>query len=135
MALYVLDACALIALAENEEGADKLTNYLASDEDACLVHSLNFCEVYYQARRRTSADEASALINGLLGLGFVERADLDGAFWKAVGDLKSMHRKVSQADCCAVALANRLDTVLVTSVHHALDALADADVCKIEFFR
>jgi|CXWL01.1.fsa_nt_gi uncharacterized protein with PIN domain len=49
MASLVFDACALIAFAYDEDGADLLETYLASEENTCFVHSLNFCEFYYQA--------------------------------------------------------------------------------------
>ena len=62
MALYVFDACALIALADQEEGADYLASLLANDENTCFVHSLNFCEVYYNAHRNSSESEAKAII-------------------------------------------------------------------------
>ncbi len=43
---YVFDACALIALADDEAGADVLESYLVGRDNVCFVHSLNFCEVY-----------------------------------------------------------------------------------------
>lgn len=135
MADYVFDACALIALADDEEGADLLEDYLASEDSVCYVHSLNFCEVYYHAHRLGSEKEAKDLIEEFLGLGFVERNDLDKEFWQHAGDLKSVHKKVSLADCAAIALALRLDAVLVSSDHHELDALAERGICRIEFFR
>lgn len=48
MARLVFDACALIALAEKEEGADLLASFLEIDENTCFVHSINLCEVYYR---------------------------------------------------------------------------------------
>jgi predicted nucleic acid-binding protein len=135
MASLVFDACALVAFAYDEEGADLLEIYLASDENTCFVHSLNFCEFYYQAYRRSSKHDAAKLVDEFLELGLVLRDDMDVEFWQDAGDLKAIYKKVSLADCCAVALAQRLDAELVTSDHHELDALADLGVCKIAFFR
>ena len=135
MALLVFDACALIALADREQGADYLASLIANDENTCFVHSLNFCEVYYNAYRIKSQDEAEALIDGFLKLGFVLRDDMDRDLWLGAGELKAIYKKVSLADCFAITLADRLDAELVTSDHHELDTLADQGVCKILFFR
>ncbi|MCW5961380.1 MAG: PIN domain-containing protein [Pyrinomonadaceae bacterium] len=135
MSAYFFDACALIALADDEEGADILENYLADVNNQCFVHSLNLCEVYYHAHRNGTENEAQNLIKDFLEIGLIERNDLDTAFWQEAGNIKAIHKKVSLADCCAIALAKRLDATLITSDHHELDELADKGVCKVSFFR
>lgn len=135
MASLIFDACALIALSENEEGADLLASFLADRDSSCFVHAINLSEVYYHALRNTSRSEAVELVEGYLELGITLRDDMDVEMWQDAGELKAAHRKVSLADCFAIALANRLDSDLVTSDHHELDALADLGVCKIRFFR
>lgn len=135
MAFLIFDACALIALSEKEKGADLLASFLEDDENTCFVHSINLCEVYYRAYRNGSKKEAIALIEGFLKLGVILRDDIDIEFWQAAGELKAIHKRVSLADCCAIALANRLDAELVTSDHHELDELSSQRVCKITFFR
>jgi hypothetical protein len=52
-----------------------------------------------------------------------------------VGRLKAVHRKVSLADCCAMALTNRVGGTLLTTDHHELDALALLGVCPMKFIR
>jgi hypothetical protein len=64
-----------------------------------------------------------------------ERSDLDTAFWQEAGKLKAVHRRVSLANCLAVALTLRTGGSLVTSDHHELDPLAALGVCPIIFFR
>jgi predicted nucleic acid-binding protein len=135
MASLVFDACALLAFAYDEEGADLVETLLASDENTCFVHSLNFCEFYYQAYRRSSKQDAVRMVEEFLDTGLVLRDDMDIEFWHDVGELKAVHKRVSLADCCAIALAKRLDAELVTSDHRELDALANLGVCKISFFR
>lgn len=44
MAALVSDACALIALAEREEGSDLVFSLLADLENTCFVHWVNLCE-------------------------------------------------------------------------------------------
>jgi predicted nucleic acid-binding protein len=47
----------------------------------------------------------------------------------------AVHRKVSLADCCAIALTNRVGGTLLTSDHHELDPIASLGVCSITFIR
>lgn len=44
---------------------------------------------------------------------------MDSEFWRAVGRLKGLYRRVSLADCCAFVLANRLGASLVKSISFA----------------
>ena len=46
---------------------------------------------------------------------------------------KAIHRRVSLADCFAVALGNKLDATILTADHHEFDALADRGVCAVGF--
>ncbi len=135
MDFLVFDACSLIALADDEVGADVIENYLADENNICYVHSMNLCEVYYHARRKGTEKEAKEFITELLDIGFIERNDLDIQFWQEVGNLKAIHKKVSLADCCAVALAKKLNATLITSDHHEMETLAQQGVCRISFFR
>ena len=133
--IYVLDSSAMIALANNEPGADVVADLLADPQNECYAHALNLCEVFYDAIRRSDEAQALQIITDLFGLGVIERGDLDVAFWQHAGRLKAVHRRVSLADCCALALTLRVSGELVTSDHHELDALAAAGVCPIKFFR
>lgn len=133
--IYVLDSSAMIALANNEIGADVVADLLDDPQHECCAHAINLCEVFYDAIRRSSETQALTLIADLYSLGVIERRDLDIAFWQQAGRLKAIHRRVSLADCCAIALTLRVGGELVTSDHHELDALAAAGVCPINFFR
>jgi hypothetical protein len=55
--------------------------------------------------------------------------------WRAAGKLKAEWRRVSLADCFALALTIREEGILVTSDHHELDRIAEAKVCPIHFIR
>jgi len=71
----------------------------------------------------------------LRSLGIVERNDLETEFWTEAAKLKAVHRKISLADCFAIALTKRVDGMLLTSDHHELDSLAKLGVCPITFIR
>ncbi|MBW8879155.1 MAG: type II toxin-antitoxin system VapC family toxin [Acidobacteria bacterium] len=133
--VFVFDACALIAILENEPGADMVAQLLQEPANRCLIHAVSACEVYYDLYRRGSVDEADTLaaIFAEYGLELVETLPSD--LWRTAGNLKAEWRRVSLADCFALALAIREKGALVTSDHHELDPIAKAEVCPIRFIR
>jgi PIN domain nuclease of toxin-antitoxin system len=119
---YVLDACAIISLIKNEDGALIVRQALEADNNVCFVHAVNLCEVYYDCLRCHGKNPAEQLLANLIEAGLVVRNDMDMDFWKAAGTLKARGR-ISLADCFAVALAEREDAVLLTSDHHEFEPL------------
>jgi PIN domain nuclease of toxin-antitoxin system len=130
----VIDACALIAFLRDESGAEAVQSFLGLPR-SCYVHALNLCEVYYDFWRASNQEAAESAIADLLSLGIEERNDMDSEFWREVGRLKAVHRRVSLADCCALALAIRLGASLVTADRHEFEPLLAAGICQIEFIR
>jgi PIN domain nuclease of toxin-antitoxin system len=130
----IIDASAAIAFLRDEPGADAVERILDLSQ-ACYVHALNLCEVYYDFWRASTQPAAEAAITDLLNLGIEERNDMDSEFWREVGRLKALHRRVSLADCCALALAERLGASLISADRHELEPLLAAGICPIEFIR
>ena len=60
---------------------------------------------------------------------------MDAEFWRDVGGAKAMQRRVSLADCCALALARRLGGRLVSADRHEFEPILSAGICQIEFIR
>lgn len=133
--IYVMDSSAMIAFLRNEAGAVAVASILADSQSKCYAHALNLCEVFYDFARKGGEAAAQSAITELLNVGVIERRDLNVIFWQQAGRLKAVHRRVSLADCCALALTLRLGGELVTSDHHELDPLAVAGICPIKFFR
>jgi PIN domain nuclease of toxin-antitoxin system len=130
----VIDASALIAFLRDESGADIVENVLATP-GKCYAHALNLCEVYYDFFRAASLDAAEAAIRDLLEMGIEERTDLDAEFWRDAGSLKAIHRRVSLADCCALALARRLGARLLSADRHELEPILSGGSNQIVFIR
>lgn len=133
--IYVLDANAMIALANDELGADVIEGYLADPAHTCFAHAVNLCEVLYDGLRRGSQAEALAALQELYDLGVTLRNDMDEVFWHEAAKLKAAYRRVALADCFALTLSQRLGGALVTSDHHELDPLAQTGLFAISFFR
>jgi predicted nucleic acid-binding protein len=125
----------MIALLRKETGHEIVRVLIEDIDQTCYAHALNLCEVFYDFARAEGETDAEQAVADLLSIGIIERDDLDALFWRQVARLKAVHRRVSLADCCAIALTLRVGGELVTSDHHELDPLAAAGVCPILFFR
>lgn len=134
--IYILDACAVLSLIKNEAGAKIVRQALEADQNQCLIHAVNLCEIYYDCLRCYGKEPTDTLLNKLIEAGLLVRSDMDTEFWKAAGNLKSRGR-ISLADCFAVALTMREDAVLLTSDRHEFEPLLASPgfMAKIEFIR
>ncbi len=132
--VYVFDACAVIALLDDELGAE-VVEALLEKENRCLIHFLNVCEVYYHVYRRGGRERATKLEAILRSYGFELVDVLLPVLWQEASELKAEWRRVSLADCFALALAIREKATLVTSDHHELDPVAQAGLCPFRFLR
>lgn len=114
--IYVLDACALLRLAQDEPGADQVAEILSTaqtGECRVLMHQINLGEVVYRIGKGfgwTVAERKQTEI-GLLPIETV--AFSNEIFWAAV-KLKA-HYPMSYADCFAAALAIQRKAVLLSS--------------------
>ncbi len=133
--VYVFDACAVVALLDNEPGAMLVEELLESQNQRCIIHVINACEVYYHLWRLAGESRAGQLEAILNGYGFVLSDLLSSELWYAAGKLKAQWRRVSLADCFCLALAIHEKGTLVTSDHHELDRIAQAGLCPIQFIR
>ena len=96
---------------------------------------VNLCEVFYDFVRASDLRTAKSALRDLSGVGVRSRRDMGRQFWQRVGELKGTIRRVSLADCFAIALAESLDAPVVTSDHHEFDALVARNVCRVLFIR
>ncbi|HYR09089.1 MAG TPA: PIN domain-containing protein [Longimicrobium sp.] len=131
---YVLDACAMIAYLNGEPGAAAVDGMLKDTGRECFAHSINLCEVYYDALRAADESTADQAIQDLVAAGVVERNEMDPTLWREVGKIKSRGR-ISIADAFCAALTNRVSGDAVTSDRREFEPLAAAGVCSVTFIR
>jgi len=92
------------------------------------------CKIYFAAYFRFKFILRLIFVSNLFcGLRFYDEMDSD--LWQEAGRIKATFKKVSLADCFALALAKREDATLVTSDHHEFDKLLDQNICLIYFIR
>ncbi len=133
--IYVLDACAMIALYCDEPGAEIVWDCLSESGSQCFAHSINLFEVFYDIHRRTGEVTAKQAIDDLLALGISERTDLERTLWEEAGNLKAIRKRIAPPDCFGIVLTRKLNGQFVTSDHGELDAIAAAGICNIRFIR
>ena len=123
--IYVLDACALIALLSNEKGADKVA-YAYKDANSgnakIIMNVVNLLEVYYDFYRAYSKKIADDMITHIEESMINIVTEIDKAILVEAGRLKASY-KISLADSFVVAQANVTNGILVTSAHHELDVI------------
>ena len=131
----VLDACAVIALVKNEQGADIVEEYLLNDDYECMIHGVNICEVYYGFFRSDSEAFAQEIVYKLQKSGVIIDDDMTMNFWQQVARNKATITRISLADCFALALASRESAVLVTSDRKEFEPVVPLNICQINFIR
>jgi len=131
----VFDACAVIALLRGEIGAETVASLLDEPKNRCRLHAVNLCEIYYDGIRRGDTTDAARLEELLKKSGFDLETTVPQALWESVGRLKATLRRVSLADCFALAFTLRENGTLITSDHHEFDPIAAAGICPIQFIR
>jgi predicted nucleic acid-binding protein len=123
--VYVLDACALLRLAQDEPGADRVADILSearTGSSRVLLHQINFGEVVYRIGKQFGWATANRKRGEILLLPLTVVPFSDELFWDAV-ELKAGHA-MSYADCFAAALALRESGILLTS-DPEFEALSD----------
>lgn len=134
MTIHILDASAMVALANAEPGG-ALVDVLLHDPNAlCYAHAVNLCEVFYGTLRATDEATARQLLRDLGTAGVITRRDMSVGFWVQVGRLKA-RGGISLADCFGIVLAQQLGGEVVTSDHHEFDPLVPLGIVPIHFIR
>lgn len=131
---YVLDACALIAFFNDEEGAEKaehLFEQAKASEAELSTMSINLYEVYYDALRHKPLEEAKKLLADMYTLPITIVEKLDRPLIQLAAYYKTTY-SMSVADSFALALATQLDASLVSTDHHEFDAVDKSD--EVAFF-
>lgn len=129
----VLDACAIIAYLRNEPGADVVESVFVENENTCIIHAVNLCEVYYDFLKAADEETAKDAIENIESIGIKIREDMDTQFWQEAGKYKA-YNKISLGDAFALALTQREKATIVTSDHQEFDPLISKGI-SVKFFR
>ncbi|EFK11545.1 toxin-antitoxin system, toxin component, PIN family [delta proteobacterium NaphS2] len=132
-----MDACALIAFLNDEDGAQIVEALLAEASVGnidLVMNRVNLLEIYYGVYRDDGIQEANSVIERILNLPLTIIDTLtDNVFYKA-GKLKA-ENKISLADAIAIGEANERGAQLVTCDHHEFDALVEEEKMTVCWIR
>ena len=134
---YLLDACALIAYINDEDGADVVDALLnqASDDVVSLSMSMvNILEVYYGVLRDFGHDKAEEILIEIFSLPIIVIPELTGETLREAGRLKANHR-MSLADSVALGIASVYSYTVVTADHHELDSVSQIEPIQFLWIR
>ena len=132
-----MDACALIALFESEEGADiveQLLNDSARRVAEIRMHKINLLEIYYGDYRAHGKEAAQAMIKLVQSMPIAIIPELTDRVFKEAGRLKATY-KISLADAIVLAEAAVSDSAVITADHHELDIVQQIERIAFEWIR
>ena len=133
--IYTLDACALLAFLNDEEGADaieKLLTQSATGSVSVSMSIVNLLEVYYGELRDKGTEIAQIVLDMLQHYSVKIVNTVSNKTFLEAARLKATY-KISLADCIGIATAIELSGQFVTSDHHELEAIASKEA-SLKFF-
>ena len=131
---FVLDACAMIAFLNDEEGAQKVEQLLSQGDrtpNTLFIHEINLLEIYYGVYRDENKELAEQTYVKVVNLPIKVVTGLKKNVFKEAGRLKAIY-KISLADSIALAEASIRRIPLVTCDHHEFDPIQDRN--ELDFF-
>jgi predicted nucleic acid-binding protein len=134
---YVLDACAVIAHFNGEEGANVVTDILseATDGDSkVLMHSINLFEFYYDSLRSAGTDATKRMMVSFKNLPITLIKTVTEETMKEAARFK-LGFKISVADAFALATAKIEGATLITTDHHEFDPIEAAGEIPFKWVR
>jgi len=134
---YVLDACALIALLQDEAGADKVAaaiNAAYKGNAIIMMNKLNLLEVYYDAYRSRGKQQANLMLSELKKRPIKIKHEISDEVFMEAGRLKASYR-ISLADSVALAEASVSGGELLTADHHEFDVIEQSEKIKFSWIR
>jgi len=135
--VFVFDACSLIALLSNEDGANVVKDLLQKAIDSeikIIMHKVNFLEVYYYIYKKYNEQTALKLLKDIKTAPIkIDTEITDDIFIKA-GRLKSLY-KMSLADSIGLAETIINDGCFVTADHHELEIVQEKETLNIIWIR
>ena len=123
---YILDACAMIAYFNDEQGAGVIHDCIKEFNDGAimlLMHKINLLEVYYSFFREGGIVLANEMYVDVMTSGIYIIDTIADDVFTAAGRLKGSF-KISLGDALLLAQAYVSGAIVLTCDHHELDPAA-----------
>ena len=134
--IYILDACALVALLKGEQGADVVWDVLFKNTTGSAIvfmHEINLLEVYYGFYRERGKDYAYQKLEQCVEF-FTTIQGLTSAVFTEAGRLKTSY-KVFIADAIILAQASISSGIVLTADHHEMDIVEQNENIAFKWIR
>jgi uncharacterized protein len=135
--IYILDACALIALLAGEHGAENVKKIIQDAVDGKInikINQINLLEVYYKVCNVYDQDEANKTMVKIREFPIEIIMGLKEDVFNEAGRIKSKY-KIPLGDSIAVAECIIGNGILVTSDHNDFEKIEKKENIKINWFR
>jgi len=134
--IFVLDACALVAVLKNENGADVVVDAYKQAENGqakIIMNRVNLLEVYYGFYHDDGRDYADKIMDGV-AKSIILISEFDRDIFPIAGRLKASYR-ISLADSIALAQTILVGGELLTSDHHEFEKIVGKEDITFLWFR
>jgi len=134
---YILDACALLAFLNDEEGANIIEDLLdksVTNDVSIYMSIVNLLEVYYGELHVKGSAIAQIVLDTVNHYSIKIVNTISEQIFKEAARLKSTYR-MSLGDCIGIATAIEFLGQFVTSDHRELDTVAANETNLIFWFR
>jgi predicted nucleic acid-binding protein len=135
--IYVLDACAMLAVLSSESGADRVVEVYkkaASGEASLIMHKLNLLEVYYGLFREYGKTHAEKFLEEIKRSPIAIDHEITDEIFSEAGRLKASY-KMSLADSIALAEASVSGGAILTADHHEFDVVEKNEKIQFQWVR
>ena len=135
--VYIMEACSLIAVMHNEEGANIVYNILKEAANGLLkvyMNNINLLEVYYDVYRRHDKIKADKELESIKATAIIIKTELSEEVFCEAGRLKSTY-KISLADAVVLAETLILQGQVITADHHEFDIIEKQEDIKFKWIR
>jgi len=135
--VYVLDACALIAFFNDENGADIVEQILdkgMSEKAIIFMHKINVFEIYYGILRENGSKAAEMIQKTISELPITIVDNIGEDLFVEAAKLKAKY-KISLGDSFALGLSKIKKAKLTTSDHHEFDVIDKNKELSFEWIR
>jgi predicted nucleic acid-binding protein len=123
--IYILDACALIALLSKETGFDNVNKIIEKSKSKkvkIIMHTVNFLEAYYHICRVYGEDAALNILRAIKDSPIQLKTEVTEEIIIHAGKLKKQY-KLSLADAIGLAETIISNGTFVTADHHEFDVI------------
>jgi predicted nucleic acid-binding protein len=135
--IYILDACAMLAILYDEKGSDIVTaayEKAVSSKMDIAINKVNLLEVYYDLIRKEGKERADDFYTKTRSLPIKIKHEITDEVFKEAGRLKATY-KISLADSIALAEASVSGGELLTADHHEFDTVEKQEKIKFRWIR